>query len=1338
MATIFFEDFETDGNGTRYTTSVPEFTDGFGDYFLRTDGSTIGSFVSVSGQSGASWFAAQDLDGEGGPTTVSVDFSGIDISGISNLGFSGLFAEDDDGSNQDWDANSLVFVEAQIDGLGYFKVLQFAGQGATNTEPLLDTDFDGVGDSTALTSTFAAFQTAIAGTGSLLDLRVTIQGLDAGDEDIAFDNLMITGDGATVQVDALDETFDDSSKFTTSTAFFSDGSGDYFGLSGGSADDFGGDASPSGLKAYTGNTGSFLSGQDLDGEGASVPISADWTGIDISGLTALQFSGDFAEFFDSPGDIDEPDFLRVQAQIDGGGYVTVLEFQGADFTSTGGPFNGNFRQDTDFDGTGDGAQLTDALQNFSAAIGGTGSLLDLRFEASVDSGDEDFAVDNFKITGTSGGTVTPAVLVVSSDGIAVDEDLTLTDSFTVALSTTPASPVTVTVSAPDSQTEISLDGVTFAAAVDVVLSDTAASTVTVRAVDDAVDEASTHSGAIDFAVASSDTDYDGLSVTSLSTQIYDNDFTVSKIHTIQGNAAASTLVGQEVTVEAIVTGVLTSSSGQIGYYLQEEDADADADASTSEGVFVFSSTAVQVGDAVRVTGEVAEFSNLTEITNVQSTTVLGSGNALPTVTQVSLGMGPDFEAFEGMRVELISGGQDPLTVVTNFNLDRFGEVQVAEGNLTQPTQLFDAQTQAAEVAALAAANTAGRLTIDDFSTAQNPDTIRLMDDGTGNPVTAAGYAGETLRLGSEIASSITGVMDERFGGYRVQAESPLDIDPTSNARSATAPDVGAADIKVASFNVLNYFTTLSGGTGPSGTVGVRGARTPEDLQRQTDKIVNALIELDADVIGLQEVENNGFGATSATQALVDALNTALGGAASYAVADPQTANGFAGTDAITTGIIYKTDTVNLVDADILTFAESSAAATFAAADAIQQITGQSDVGDFQRSRPATAATFTDMNGNELTVAVNHFKSKGDSGLEDALNDAIANGAVSQALVDALRNDPNYDQGDGQGFWNQARADAAAELSAWLATNPTGGTGANTLILGDLNAYAQEDPVQTIEADGYTDLAEQEIGSGAYSFVFDGQRGTLDYGLASSDLLDNVTGVAEWHINADEPDLLNYNSRFNDAGFYDTSVFAASDHDPLIIGLDLNDAPSTISTSLSFTDRFGIFNFVEYSEEGVFQTKKFILPQQRQVNFNDAGIRITAEDGLPGARDFVSAWGQGIGVASPRGDRGNWGDRAQVDDAETLTFELNDRSGLGDALDVEFEFVNVQGSGQLSLEFSDDGTVVDSVLLDLVENGVFYDLASTTDFDTVTLGVTDTLELAISDVSFNRIDDGLLG
>jgi len=104
------------------------------------------------------------------------------------------------------------------------------------------------------------------------------------------------------------------------------------------------------------------------------------------------------------------------------------------------------------------------------------------------------------------------------------------------------------------------------------------------------------------------------------------------------------------------------------------------------------------------------------------------------------------------------------------------------------------------------------------------------------------------------------------------------------------------------------------------------------------------------------------------------------------------------------------------------------------------------------------------------------------------------------------------------------------LADWLATDPTGSGDSDFLIIGDLNAYAMEDPITTLEAAGYTDLVEQYVGMDAYSYVYFGQAGYLDHALASSTMAGQVTNASIWHINADE--------------------YRSSDHDPVIVGLEL--------------------------------------------------------------------------------------------------------------------------------------------------------------------------------------------
>ncbi|RMC35641.1 ExeM/NucH family extracellular endonuclease [Paracoccus alkanivorans] len=1135
-------------------------------------------------------------------------------------------------------------------------------------------------------------------------------------------------DTTSTEVTALDERFDDGAGFSTSTGFFSDGSSDYFGIAGNATDDFGADAVPSGLKPYEGADGAFLTGQDLDGEGAALPISAEWSGIDITGLSGLTFRGSFAEYFDEPGDIDANDYLRVEARVDGGEWQTVLAFVGSDFSS--GSYNGKFRQDSDLDGSGDGAALTDAFQEFAAAISGSGSVLDLRFSASIDAGDEDFAADNFRIIGTSGGESAPAVIARAGDGLAVSEAGMTTDSFTLELATIPAAPVEVTVTAPDDQSEISLDGVSFGASVTAVLDGTGPVGITLRAVNDELDEGSTHSGTLGFTVASADPDYDGITVGDLTVAIADDDTSVTRISAIQGSGDASAMTGQEVTVEAVVTGIITDASGQqVGYYLQEEDADQDGDMATSEGLYVYSPVPVSVGDRLRLTGEVSEYGDLTQLEDIRDLQVLETGAALPSVTQITLGMRDGFEAYEGMRVQLLTGSEDPLTVVTNFNLDRYGEIQVAEGNLVQPTQIYDAQTQTAEIEALAAQNAAARLTIDDGSTGQNPDRVTMIDSGDGTPLEAGDpltAEGPTLRLGTQL-SGVSGIMDERYGAYRVQVDAPLDVIEETGERPGSVPDVGG-DLQVASFNVLNYFTTLgdSGmGTGPNGDLEPRGAATAEDLARQTDKLVAAITGMDAEIIALQEIENNGFGEGSAIATLVDALNAATA-PGTYAFVDPGT--DFVGTDAITTGIIYRADQVTLKGSAVLEYTEATSAATTAVAEEIEKTTGE-QLGDYQRNRPSIAATFETADGAEITAVANHFKSKGDSGLQD-LMDAAEAANVDPTLIEALRDDPNFDQGDGQGFWNAVRAEAAAELAEWISGNPTGAESMeNLLILGDLNSYAAEDPVQALQENGLTDLAGSYLGDDAYSYVFDGQRGTLDYGMASEGLLDNVTDVAEWHINADEPDLFSYSSEYNDPSFYREDAFAVSDHDPLLIGLTLEPELQLVSTRAEFDDSRLLFNRVTYSEDGERVSTDTVPVLSSELDIKGSDITVSAEGrGL----NLLNFAGDGLSVYSLFMDKLFGSDAERIDGQEAVRFTMDDGGRLTDALDVTLELGSVSGSGELRLSFFDDDVLVDEILLNPADGSIHAEPGMA--FDEMAVSSGDGLSFEITAVDFTRIED----
>lgn len=192
QTTLYQESFETDTNGTNYTTSIPEFSDGTGDFFLRTDGSDIGSFYEVNGVDGLFIFAAQDIDGEGATLPVSLSTIAIDVSGLSSVDFAILLAEDDDGTNQDWDDADFVNITYSLDGGADQNLIWIRSEATgTNNTPKIDTDFDGVGDGAEITSTFTEYVESIALSGnSNITFKIEMS-LNSGDEDIAFDNIRV-------------------------------------------------------------------------------------------------------------------------------------------------------------------------------------------------------------------------------------------------------------------------------------------------------------------------------------------------------------------------------------------------------------------------------------------------------------------------------------------------------------------------------------------------------------------------------------------------------------------------------------------------------------------------------------------------------------------------------------------------------------------------------------------------------------------------------------------------------------------------------------------------------------------------------------------------------------------------------------------------------------------------------------------------------------------------------------------------------------------------------------------------------------------------------------------
>ncbi|GLY13173.1 hypothetical protein Kisp01_01890 [Kineosporia sp. NBRC 101677] len=622
---------------------------------------------------------------------------------------------------------------------------------------------------------------------------------------------------------------------------------------------------------------------------------------------------------------------------------------------------------------------------------------------------------------------------------------------------------------------------------------------------------SVRAGAAALAAATSLTALTGLSLlTAGSAQAAACTGEATKIGAIQGSGATAAITGA-VTVRGVVVGDNEGAAPTLrGFFVQDG---GDKDKATSDGIFVFASSGadqVKAGDEVQVTGTAAEYQGQTQIT-AGTVDVCASGQKVKaTDVKLPLKAADDLERYEGMLVSL----PQRLTVTEHYLLGRFGQVTVSSGGrLQQPTNVYPAADPRS--AQLQARNDLNQLIIDDATNAQNPDPI-VFGRG-GKPLSAE----NTLRTGDTVKNA-TGVLTYTWGGnsaspnaWRLRPVGALNGEAKFRAdNDRPRNNKVSGDLTVASSNVLNYFNTFTGCTyGVGGaTTDCRGAENATELQRQTAKEVAALKSLDADVVGLMEVENDGYAAGSAIADLTEALNAATK-PGTYAYVDVDAATGVtnaAGDDAIKVGLLYKP----------------------AAVTPVKTLVQQDET--FER-HPVSVTFAQKKGGARVSVVVNHFKSKGCDG---------ATGA-------------NTDQNDGQSCFNARRTEQAKALAGWIDGTVVPAAGdQDVLIIGDLNSYAQEDPILllTSKANGYTDMVRAKSGKDAYSYVFDGQSGSLDTALASSSLRSQVKDVEDVHINADEPSVLDYNTNFKSAGqiasLYAPDRFRTSDHDPVLIGLKL--------------------------------------------------------------------------------------------------------------------------------------------------------------------------------------------
>ncbi len=672
---------------------------------------------------------------------------------------------------------------------------------------------------------------------------------------------------------------------------------------------------------------------------------------------------------------------------------------------------------------------------------------------------------------------------------------------------------------------------------------------------------------------------------------------LTDIYAVQGDGYKSPLIasGKYESDEAYtIRGIVTARGESMfkGFYLQAEEGDGNPD--SSDGIFVNLGVnppaEIQPGVEVCVQGKVKEYFGNTQLAATTATYELGEEEdelaATPIEVREDETLKQALERYEGMKVVLER--ESELRVTRNFSYDYDGRrnniLLSHKAPLMKPTQLHEPLSDAANTLARANANNRVYLETDYKAAAGELPYFPNWEP-------EANY----IRLGDKV-TNLEGMVGYSYGEYRIVATNSLTVsDFIRNDDRTDEPELAnVGDLRIASFNVLNYFTSHSS-VGGNLNIGCadqadadksrgcnRGAKSASEFSVQRAKIVNAIKAMNADIIGIMEVENNGFGDGSALKDLVDTLNSELSDPAehyrSIEIADQDGSNKdgidtkFFGTDAIMVALLYRDAKVTPnAAARVIHTPEQHAeagAATRTKGDTVEQSPAYN-----KYQRHSLAQTFT-VNGGDapLTVVVNHLKSKGSDCLEDW-----------QAFeTNRDRNDP----ADLQGHCNEFRVSASKALGEALQD-----VEGDLLVLGDLNAYGMEDPIrvltdydasktqhkittasfttlngQTYEQQGseiqqgfgLINLNTKLHGADTYGYTWDeGELGNLDHALANTQLADKVVGIEDWHINSAESNLFEYLTKYSGDLVKSENVYSSSDHDPVIVSVNYQQAASTL-------------------------------------------------------------------------------------------------------------------------------------------------------------------------------------
>lgn len=560
------------------------------------------------------------------------------------------------------------------------------------------------------------------------------------------------------------------------------------------------------------------------------------------------------------------------------------------------------------------------------------------------------------------------------------------------------------------------------------------------------------------------------------------------INNIQGHTDASAMIGKKVQLEGIVTANFQEDKKFAGFFIQSENTKPKQRGSS--GIFVFEKDKkVTVGELVRIKGTVSEHKGGTQISKVTSIRALKHDQPLPKAVAIKLPLkNYKLENLEGMLVTLDS----PAYITDHYNYIKYGEFTVSSKLLMNPTNNASPGPKAS---LLKKQNYNDRLLIDDGSYNLFP---QYQEINTKSPI----------QFGAKV--QVVGVLHYAFDSYRLELTQPIKFKNSPYA-TGNRPKNIPGHVKIASFNLKNYFTTIDDGKimcGPNKNFGCRGADSNKEFVRQQTKLVNAINSANADVFALQELENN----EDSIKTLVNELNKDANSKKWKYIK-----TGTLGEDVIKVGLIYQRNKVTPVGQ--------------------HKILNPKAMPDFEadKNRDVLLQSFKDSKDNVFRIAVVHLKSK--------------------RCTDAVGAD--LDQKDGQGCYNISRVKVAQQISKWLSQKTISEKVTATIIAGDFNAYSKEQPLSIFAKNSFTNLNDKFLGAENWTSIFRGKVGSIDHIIVNPSALKAAKGMTQWHINSTVSGWFDYNledlakSKPKPRNFYDTSPFASSDHDIIIAGFDFS-------------------------------------------------------------------------------------------------------------------------------------------------------------------------------------------